>query len=120
MPIDKIIDHFKSDLDKVSEELTRIKSTEFRQEVIAEIGEKKKKMAVQGKSIEDKVKEFESLNYLLDYKFTDVDPMVCEIPKTGLKQKAKSDSLPTDGQNDFSFKLQLQRKRAKAKLLLLN
>jgi hypothetical protein len=111
--IQEIIANFKKDLEKAGEEMSRIKSTEHKVEIIKEIEEKKKAMAVQGKSIADRVKEFENLNYLLDYKFTDVDPMVCEIPKTGLKKE-------TENKDDFSFKLQLQRKRAKAKLMLLN
>ncbi len=115
----EIIANFKKDMEKAQEESIRIKSTEYRQEVIAEIKEKKNKMAVQGKSIADRVKEFENLNYLLDYKFTDVDPQICEIPETGLKPK-KTKSLPAKKQGDFEFRLKLQRKRAKAKLLLLN
>lgn len=111
--IPDIIANFKTDLEKAKDELTQIKSTEHKIEIIKEIEVKKKAMAVQGKSIADRVKEFENLNYLLDYKFTDVDPMVCEIPKTGLKKE-------TENSDEFRFKLQLQRKRAKAKLMLLN
>ena len=117
--IDGVISHFSKDLEKAEEELTRIKSTDHRKEVVDEIAEKKKAMAVQGKSIADRVKDFKELNYLLDYKFTDVDPLVCEIPKKGLKPKVEKGKQPGNGQDDFKFKLQLQRKRAKAKLMLL-
>lgn len=106
-----ILDFFDKDLQKASLEMDRIRSGEYRQEIIEEIGEKKKKMAVQGKSIYDRVDEFKKLNYLLDYKFTDIDSYSCEIPSQGISKK------PND---DFAFKLQVQKRRAKAKLLLLN
>ena len=80
--------------------------------MIEEISERKKQFSVDGKTIEARVKDFEKLNYLLDFKFTDVDPNVCEIPSPENKPEAKSD--------DFMFKMQLQRKKAKAKLVLLN
>jgi len=110
--IQEIISHFDKDLEKAEIELERIRSTDYRKEVIDEIAEKKKAMAVQGKSIYDRVGDFKKLNYLLDYKFTDINAQSCEIPSSGLK--------PTKRDDDFSFKLQIQKRRAKAKLLLLN
>jgi len=56
--IQDIIGHFEKDLEKAQLEMDRIKSTDYRKEVIDEIAEKKKKMAVQGKSIYDRVNEF--------------------------------------------------------------
>jgi hypothetical protein len=109
----EILAHFEKEQQKALQELEQIKSTAHKQEIVEEIAEKKKAMAVQGKSIDDRVNEFKKLNYLLDYKFTDVDPLVCEIPGTGItKRKQTEDS-------DFVFKLQVQKRRAKAKLMLL-
>jgi superfamily II DNA/RNA helicase len=111
--MEEIVSHFEADLEKEKKELERINGTAFKMEIIEEIEAKKKAMAVQGKSIYDRVKEFKNLNHLLDYRFTDIDLQSCEIPSAGLKP-AKS------GDDDFQFKLQVQKRRAKAKLLLMN
>ncbi len=108
--LDEIAKHFEKDLEQANTEMERIKSTAHRQEIIDEIAERKKAMAVQGRSINDRVEEFKKLNYLLEYKFTDIDSDVCEIPESGFKPKASK---------DFAFQVQVQRKRAKAKLKLI-
>lgn len=110
--IENIIDFYKKNLEKEQEHLEYVLSTEYRSEVVEEIAEKKKAMAVQGKSIQARVEDFQKLNYLLDFKFTDVDHTSCEIPSPETKVKSNDDN--------FTFKLQLQRRRAKAKLLLMN
>ncbi len=111
--IEEVIKFYKKDLEQAKLQMEEIKSEAHRQEIMEEIAEKKKAMQVQGKSIEDRVKDFESLNYLLDYKFTDVDPAVCELPVKGMKVKKQDNQ-----DNDFKFKLELKRKKAKAKLML--
>ena len=113
--IQEVIDFYKKDLEKAQEVMKEIHSTEHRLEVIQEIAERKKAMQVKGKSIADRVSEFDDLNYLLDYKFTEVDPSVCEIP-----DKVKSKKLKVRSDDDFKFKLQLKTRTAKAKLLLLD
>lgn len=110
--IEEIIKAYEGDLEKAQAVMIEIKSPQHRQEIIEEIAERKKQFSVEGKTIQARVGDFEKLNYLLDYKFTDVDPNVCEIPRQDMKPQGRDD--------DFSFKLQLQRKRAKAKLHLLS
>ena len=110
--IEEIIKAYEGDLEKAQAVMIEIKSPQHRQEIIEEIAERKKQFSVEGKTIQARVGDFEKLNYLLDYKFTDVDPNVCEIPRPEMKPQRQDD--------DFSFKLQLQRKRAKAKLNLFS
>lgn len=45
-----------------------------------EIKEKKSALNVVGKTPSERAKEFAKLNYLLEYKMDDVDPLSCEIP----------------------------------------
>ncbi len=108
--INEVISFYKKDLEKANKELDDIKSDDHKQEVKEAIAEKKKAMQVKGKSIEDRVSEFDGLNYLLDYKFIDINPAVCELP---ISKKEKKE------ENNFGFMLELKKKRAKAKLLLL-
>ena len=121
-----MIDFYKKDLEKAQEVFQEIQSTEHKKEVIEEIAERKKAMNVKGKSIADRVSEFEGLNYLLDYKFTEVDPSICEIPDRKKKpsyafnHQSKSEGDQASDDKDFKFKLQLKLKTAKAKLLLLD
>ena len=117
--IKEVIEFYQKDLEKALEVMKEIQSTEHRQEVIEEIAERKKAMQVKGKSIADRVNEFDDLNYLLDYKFTEVDPSVCEIPDRKKKPSYAKASDDKDDE-DFKFKLQLKRQTAKAKLLLLD
>ncbi|MBT3301182.1 MAG: hypothetical protein HN381_02095 [Bacteroidetes bacterium] len=124
--IQEVIDFYKKDLEKAQEVFQEIQSTEHKKEVIEEIAERKKAMNVKGKSIADRVSEFEGLNYLLDYKFTEVDPSICEIPDRKKKpsyafnHQSKSEGDQASDDKDFKFKLQLKLKTAKAKLLLLD
>lgn len=110
--ISEIIKAYQEDLEKAQQVLVEIKSPQHRQEVIEEIAERKKQYSVEGKTTEARVKDFEKLNYLLDFKFTDVDPNTCELPSPDMKTEKKGD--------DFAFRLQLQRQKAKAKLNLFS
>jgi hypothetical protein len=118
--IQEIIGFYKNDLEQAMKVMEEIKSTEHKMEIIDEIAERKKVMQVHGKTIEDRVQEFENLNYLLDYKFVDIDPTSCEIPNAKNQIPKGKSQIPKEKDDDFKFKLQLQTKRTKSKLLLLN
>jgi hypothetical protein len=78
-------------------------------------------MAVAGKSIEQRVKELASLNYLLSYKFAD-RPTDGSIPKTEKpsQQTSQPSQLSPKSQPSPDAATALRIRIAKAKLKLLN
>ncbi len=79
--ISKVIDEYKKDLEKEQKELEFIKGKEHKENIIAEVKQKKSAMKINGKTIAERVKEFSALNYLLSYKFAQTKIDSCPLPK---------------------------------------
>jgi hypothetical protein len=78
------------------------------------VGKSEIELILKGGTLKQKVVEFSSLNYLLSYKFKDVDHTSCEIPRL-----ANKDYPPKD-KTDKSKRIRIARAKAKAiKLKLL-
>lgn len=63
-------------------ELTAVKTPEFENDLMLKIQEQKEKYAVKGGSLQDRVNDFASLNYVMSYRYKKVENQTCEIPKT--------------------------------------
>ncbi|GAA4839544.1 DEAD/DEAH box helicase [Algivirga pacifica] len=79
--IQGLIEELKREYQAIEKDRQRIQSDNYFLEVARRIAQKKKEIAVSGASIEQRVKEFKSLNYLLSYQFKDIDHTNCVIPK---------------------------------------
>lgn len=67
----------RSQLDKVD----RLNNAPKRYgEIYEYIANKKKELAIEGRSVKERVEEFKRLNYLLDYSMKDIDPSVQRLP----------------------------------------
>jgi hypothetical protein len=112
--IDKVIKDYEKDLQKEKENLEELQSDKHKREVEKGVQEKKSAMKITGKSIEERVEEFKSLNHLLSYKFADIDPQVCIIPDV---EKSPETVQKDDGKEK---RIRLARVKAQAKLKLLH
>ncbi len=104
----------KEDLEKELQEITveieDLKSPEFEKKVYDELVEKKKKYGVKSASVADRVKQFASMNHLLDYKFEKTFAENCEMPeKHKIKPAKKIDNK----------RLRIAKAKAKAILIQL-
>jgi hypothetical protein len=109
----EIILTFEKEKTEIEEEANKINSQEYYKELHEEIVRKKEKLAIQGKSIEERVMDFASLNYLLDYKFSETDTDNCMIPDRGTKVKIKQDGNSKRGTaDDREKKIRLARAKA--------
>jgi len=102
-------------LEQARSHLSYLGGDNHKREIMDEVRERKEQMAVAGKSIEQRVKEFASLNYLLSYKFAD-RPADGSIPKTEKAAQQSSQSSQKSPDDDKTRRLRI----AKAKLKLLN
>ena len=73
-------------LTEVDDEITDLKSPEFYNELYEKITKEKKRLQISGGTIKDRVNDFNKLNHLLSYRFSDVDHSNCVIP---LKENKK-------------------------------
>lgn len=78
--VEEVLYQYNSELNNAMKELTRLNSQEFMTELKREIEIKKSALQVDGKTIDDRVKEFASLNYLLSFKFDQNQDDSCIIP----------------------------------------
>ncbi|WP_338814104.1 SNF2-related protein [Bernardetia sp. Wsw4-3y2] len=121
--LEKAIETIQKSLDNQNEELKKLNTAEFKNEILNEIVEEKKKLNIEGRSPQDAAKYFASLNYLLDYKMADVND-INGNPLPTDKPKSTPVKLLHDGSKDklkIKLKLkakalQLRRKRALALL----
>jgi hypothetical protein len=81
----KIIADFNKEQEQVADQHQELHSKAYQDKIRLEILEKKKVLEIKGGSIDDRVKEFASLNYLMSYKFSDIDHTSCKIPTKELK-----------------------------------
>ncbi|MEH0157359.1 SNF2-related protein [Limibacter armeniacum] len=94
--IQGLIDELKREYQAIEKDRQRIQSDNYFLEVARRIAQKKKEMAVSGASIEQRVKEFKNLNYLLSYQFKDIDHTHCVIPKTENKPNSRPKEEATE------------------------
>jgi len=66
--VDKVIEQYQQEVEKLRDELSYILSPEHYQKVVDEVKEKKSALAIDGKTVEERVKEFAKLNNLLEYR----------------------------------------------------
>jgi hypothetical protein len=112
--VSKISLEMQTELASLETEIEEAKGEEFYNKIFDVITEKKAKLNLKGGTLKQKVVEFSSLNYLLSYKFKDVDHTSCEIPRL-----ANKDYPPKD-KTDKSKRIRIARAKAKAiKLKLL-
>ncbi|WP_435415030.1 SNF2-related protein [Polaribacter aestuariivivens] len=88
-------------------EIEEAKGQEFYDKIFSIVAEKKAKLNLKGGNLQQKVVEFSSLNYLLSYKFKDVDHTSCEIPRVENKNYKS-------GSSDKSKRIRIARAKAKA------
>ncbi|MVO09736.1 SNF2 family helicase [Flavobacterium sp. TP390] len=101
-----IKDEIQKELLLTATELENINTVEFQEKLMDKIIEDKKKYSIKGGELSDRVKDFSSLNYLMSYKFSDIDHTSCSIP--GIENK--SQSIPIDKDR----RLRLAKAKAKA------
>ncbi len=78
--IEEPLSQIEADISLLKAEAEKVMSDTFRREIKAEVDIKKSAMNVDGKTIGERVAEFASTNYLLSFKFEDIDPFACEVP----------------------------------------
>lgn len=78
--IKKLVAELEKELKKGKDELEEIKSDGHLEELVGEAELKKSALKIEGKGIEDRVKEFASLNYLLSIRFNPDKSDSCQIP----------------------------------------
>ncbi len=84
--LQEILDQYKDDLEQTEKELERLQSNEYKNELNREVERKKSAMQVDGKTIEDRVREFANLNYLLSFKFEHTNHQACFIPSPKMER----------------------------------
>lgn len=88
-------------------EIKEARSEEFYDKIYQVVADKKAKLNLKGGSLQQKVIEFSSLNYLLSYKFKDVDHTSCAIPRIENKNYKSSS-------RDKAKRIRIARAKAKA------
>ncbi|WP_114901224.1 helicase C-terminal domain-containing protein [Kordia sp. SMS9] len=106
-----ILEKFQQELQATEKEYEELSTKEFQDKLEAKIIEEKQKLSVVGADLETRVKEFESLNHLLSYKFNEVKQNTCAIPdKENPKLAAKVKRIKIAKAKAIA--IQLKRKRA--------
>lgn len=104
----------RDDLEKeqllTESELTEIEKPEFQDKLMQKIEAQKAKFAVKGGTLEDRVTDFASLNYIMSYRFEDIDRSSCSIP-TSENKVVRID--------DRDRRLRLAKAKAKALIIKL-
>lgn len=77
---DPILEKLAKEKSNLENEFEYIQSNEHYEKTKIEIHKKKAKLAVSGKTVMERVEDFAKLNYLLQYKFSDIDHTSCTIP----------------------------------------
>tara|TARA_R110002074_G_scaffold86875_7_gene191827 strand:- start:2351 stop:5947 length:3597 start_codon:yes stop_codon:yes gene_type:complete len=83
----------EQELKSTADELEDLKTEDFSRKLYNRIKAEKEKYAIKGGSLDSRVKDFESLNHLLSYKFKDVDHTSCLIPTKEYDVKPNTDKL---------------------------
>jgi len=121
-PLQLELEKEKQELDKQAELYTGgVKSSRFIS-LLQEVQKKKERLAVEGRSPEERAKEFAKLNYLLGYLMGEVDNEKCPIkPKSNDKQIITIPNRKTkkQGNDDRNRRIRIAKAKATAKLKLL-
>src|SRR5690606_13844858 len=89
--LDTIKEEMQTELALLEVEFEEIRSEDFYEKMFKRIQEKKESLSIRGGSLNDKVKDFGTLNHLLSYKYKNTDLTKCEIPLKTLNQEPKED-----------------------------
>lgn len=108
--ISKITKEIENDIELTTADLDEIQTDNFQNKLYEKIKAEKERLAIKGGTLEQRVKDFASLNHLLSYRFTDIDHNSCSIPVKELKPKLD---------NDKERRLKLAKAKAKAVKLKL-
>ena len=112
-----VVKSYEQDKEAIERELAHINSEEYRMELRSEAEDKKSAMQVSGKSVEDRVREFSKLNYLLAYRFADTPTENCALPDAENVPKPK----PEQPKKEPSISvLELEAEALTLRLKLLN
>jgi len=116
--INVVVKGLNDELAKINMEIESVSKPEFQDKLIQEIQDKKEKLAIKGGTLDDRVKEFSKLNYLMSYKINQVDVDECKIPVIELPVQNvitnKSKQIQIAKAKAIAIKIKL--KLAKAKL----
>jgi hypothetical protein len=108
--IEKIKEDLEKELEVATEDVEDARKDEFKEKIHADLVEEKRIHGVEGKSIEARVKDFKSLNHLLDYKFQKSSAVACSLPT----EKFKPETLD---EKALARKVKIKRSKAKAILI---
>jgi len=110
--IEKIKEELQKEYDVALEDVEDARLPEFKEKLHDDLVEEKKQHGVEGKSIKARVKDFASLNNLLDYKFQKSSAEACAIPTEKFK--------PVTSDNKAKArKIKIAKAKAKAILIQL-
>lgn len=84
-----VIEEMKAEIEKHNKSLEELHSPERKLEIMKEIQMKKSQNKVEGYSPEITAMDFMKLNYLLQYKFTEIDSEGCALPTANDKEAIK-------------------------------
>ncbi len=116
----------QKEIDAKIAQLAGIKDPKNYERIMQEIARKKEENKVEGRIPELAMEDFANLNYLLDYKFADIEPDVCELPQPGETQNIATQQAKTQDiasrkvkpQNVVALQLKIRAKAIKIKLKL--
>ncbi len=110
--ITQVIKDFQNDLDNAKEEIKKINSEVYFEDLKWDVKQKKSAMAIDGKSVMERVQEFAKTNYLLSFKFNESETDTCFIPTPEME-------IPPDD-NELELELELEAIALALRLKLLN
>lgn len=95
---------------ELQDQWEKINSPDYLQGLMSEAAHKKSTLAIEGESVDDRVEDFTRLNYLLDYRSSEVDSQDCVLPEPG-SRKAPNFDLMKARAKALSLKLKMHRRR---------
>lgn len=98
------------EIDNISAQIKYVNSPENKASIMRDIAIKKEANKVEGRIPQMAMEDFANLNYLLDYKFGDIEPDQCELPEPKQQKTVKS---------SLKMKLKLKAKAIKIKFELM-
>lgn len=110
--ISKIQADLEKELEETIADIEDTSTDEFHDKLYKRIAKEKDRLAIKGGNLASRVKDFASLNHLLSYKFSDIDPRSCFIPTTENK------SVPARSKND-DILLEIAEAEAEAAFAML-
>lgn len=113
--IEVIKNDFANELILKQTELEQLKSPEVQQQLMEKIEEQKEKFAVRGGTLDQRVKDFASLNHIMSYTYVKGQSAVCEIPTQEYKA-----TTTTSTTADKERRIRIANANAKARIRILN